>query len=307
MDNKITKSRLKTFFTYDFLKVCAIALAVCIVFVLAFNFFTAKPTAGQSLNILYGDDITVSNEGAKTFIEPLDENAKYKYSYEILMLQDKYLNSAAGSSLSSLKTWHETGDDDLFICSDKTSGEDGDISLYEYYLSQAYAEDIKILVENALDYANAFYPNGELDEQAVEEHFNDKSVWDNRFKSKEKKLEGLKKEIERIKTIKTCATTLLEVFNAHPEVLKYDVFDWYGSEKKGHFAIRLNALTGGANEKIASNDFKGSNLEEVNGNMTFTGEVYLMIGRHGELNGDNHYESLVYLTTIIKKYSNFIG
>lgn len=309
MDNKITKSRLKTFFTYDLFKVVAIAVALCLVFNFIFNLFTTRPNAGQSLNIIYGDDLDVSEKGALLFLEPFDEKATYRYSYETLEVADKYLQAGNSTSQNMIKTWHEAGDDDLFICTDSlTDNENPNSSLYYYYVSQLYAEDLTKYVAKAIEFveSNEFYVNGVLNEQKIIEYFNEKNFKDNRFKTKEQKQQGRNLEIERITTIYNSAKTLQKVFNEHPEILKEETFEWYGISTTGKYALRLKGLTGSA-ENVALNDFKGVKLEDVNGVNTFTGEVYLMVGAHAEVNGDNHYESLVYLVSMIKKYSNFIS
>lgn len=307
MDNKITKARLKNFFTYDFLKVLAIAAALSIFMVVLCNLFAVKPTGGQRLLILYGDDIEVEEGGANLFVQPFMQDAEYKYSYEVLEAADKYLNKGEQTSQYMLKTWHDVGDDDIFICTDSlTNADRPDSSLYRYYVTQQFAQDLKVFVNNALDYTKPFFDeNGNPNITAIKEHFDLTRGKDNRFRTKSQKEEGLIAETERLKSIYDNANILKDVFEKHPEILKYDEYDFGSFHKTGHFAIRLRALTGAQNRAI--DDFKGKELTEVNGNKVFVGEVYLMIGFHEEINGDNHFETLTYLVTFIKKYSNFIG
>ena len=79
MDNKITLSRLKTFFVYDLVKLIACVLGVVFLLVIIFNAISKKPTNGQDYFLMISDEIVVSNDGLQLLNDV--KNSSYdKYS-----------------------------------------------------------------------------------------------------------------------------------------------------------------------------------------------------------------------------------
>lgn len=75
MDNKITRSRLKTFFEYDLVKLIALVLGVVLALYFIFGAVAKKPTDGQDYFLMIGDDVIVDTEGKGLLNEV--KNSKY--------------------------------------------------------------------------------------------------------------------------------------------------------------------------------------------------------------------------------------
>ena len=116
MNKELFKTRLKTFFTYDLLKVAGICLGFCVVFTLAFYIAEKKATEGQRFTILYADDLIVGEEADNVIINAIDEESENALSYDVLVIEPKQIEVGNESAMSLLNTYSELCDDDVFIC-----------------------------------------------------------------------------------------------------------------------------------------------------------------------------------------------
>lgn len=300
MDKGILKSKLKTFFTYDFLKVTAICLAFCAIFTLAFYIVEKKPTEGQRFAILYADDIVLGDEVELVIENAIDESLETSFSYDVLLIEPKQIMVGGNqTALSLLTTYSDLHDDDVFICTD---------SLLEHYVQGLRAQDLDVFVNNAFNYlySNGFYSeNGEINEDKIIKAFLQKYSKDNRFKKAEDLELGKTLEIKRIKTIYKNATILKKVFAENPQIFDTTQTEIKTTGYKGRFAIDLGKLSGG--EKNVYNSFKRPILNEGAKDVTYTADgVYLMLGNKQQTNGDLHFEGLAYLVSFLRTYSNLI-
>lgn len=303
MDNRITKTRLKTFITYDLIKVVAILLVVCVALLVVFNMVADKPSTAQTFYVLCDTEVIVGDEGDLLTVETAERGtSKGGFSYDILKLSTKVLETGAYNATYMLETTSEVGDDDIFIAQEP---------LGRIYLNRYYAVDIVEHTKNAKKYCieQGFYTeSGEINQDKIIESFLKTRKNDNRFRSSENKEKGKKLEVERIKAIWENANLLLGVYENHPEIFasQFNSFTWGEREIVGNFAIDLSKLTGSSNE--ISNAFKLAVTNEETYEVTYTVEgLYLFIGNNYDINGDLDYESLAYLRTIIEKYTNFVG
>ena len=305
MDNKITKTRLKTFFTYDLIKVLAIMLVLCVACTIVFNAISEKPTSAQTFYVLCDPEIVIGEEGDMLPIETARKGVENGgFSYDILEVSTKSVQVAGAYNASyMLNTSVELGDDDIFITG-KTLGKE--------YMEKYAAADIVGLVKNAKKYCidQGFYTeSGEINEEKIKEYFVKTRTKYNRFKFGRNQEQGKALEIKRIKTIWENASVLEKVFNEHSEIFpsEFTSFTWGERVITGNFAIDLSALKGGDSKNDLTNAFKFALYNEETGEVTYTSNgLYLMVGSNQEFNGDLDYESLAYIRTIIEKYSNFI-
>ncbi len=301
MDNRITKSRLATFITYDFIKVIAVMLALCVVLLVVFNAVSDKPTSAQSFYVLCDNEVIIGEDGDMLPIDTARKGAKNGgFSYDILQVTTKPIETGAYTASYMLKTSAELGDDDIFITQEKLGRE---------YLNGYFATDIVGFVDKAFQYCtdnDFFSKSGTINEENIKQYFLKTRKNDNRFRFTDKS-EGIALEIQRIKTIWENATVLQKVFTEHSEIFsdKFTSFTWGGREITGSFAIDLSKLTGG---DVLSNAFKLAVVNEDSGEISYTSDgLYLFLGNNQDVNGDLDYESLAYIRTIIEKYSNFIS
>ena len=302
MDNRITKSRLATFITYDFIKVIAVMLALCVMLLVVFNAVGDKPTSAQTFYVLCDNEIIVGDDGGMLTVDTAKKGANNGgFSYDIIEVSTKPIETSAYGTSYMLKTSAELGDDDIFITQEKLGRE---------YLDSYFATDIVGFVDKAFQYCtdnDFFSKSGTINEEKIRNYFLKTRKKDNRFRFG-KTEEGVALEIQRIKTIWDNATVLKKVFTEHSEIFsdKFTSFTWGGREITGSFAIDLSKLTGGA---VLSNAFKFAIKNQETGEITsYTSDgIYLFVGNNQDVNGDLDYESLAYIRTIIEKYSNFIS
>ena len=304
MDNKITKTRLKTFFFYDFIKIIAIAVVLCVGSLIIFNWVGEKPTSAQTFYVLCDPKVVIGEEGGMLSVDTAKKGTeKGGFSYDILEVSTKNVEETAYNISYMLKTSVELGDDDIFI-----TGE----ALGREYLDSYAAADIVGLVKRAKQYCtdNNFYSkSGTINEENIKQNFLKTRKNDNRFRSAKNKEQGVALEIQRIKTIWENSNLLESVFNEHSEIFsdKFTSFEWGGREITGSFAIDLSKLKGGDEKNDLSNAFKLAIYSEDTGEISYTTDgLYLFVGNNEDVNGDLDFESLAYIRTIIEKYSNFI-
>ncbi len=302
MDNKITKSRLKTFFTYDLWKMALIIVAVCLVLLIIFNMVAVKPTPGQSFYVLCDHNVIIGKEGDNLTLKTVDKGGENGgFSYDILSLQTYNLQLGANPTEYMLNNIAQLGDDDIFI-----AGE----TLGRLYVDSYNALDIVEFAKSGKKYCidMGFYTDsGEINEAKIIDNFIVTRLKDNRFRSESNKQLGKEQEILRIKSVWDNANILLKVFNEHPEIFssKFTSFQWGETTITGKFAIELSMLKG--TNKTISNAFKMEIVDEKTGEVNYTSNgVYLFVGDNLDVNGDLNYEALAYIRTIIEEYTDFI-
>lgn len=311
MNLKITKTRVKTFFAYDFIKViAAVGITVLLLWIIL-NALAKKPTNGQDFFMMVADDVIISDEARALPSYVKDGDGKYKFSYDVLNVNTLVINPAGYSSAYMMNTYCELGEDDVFICTDT-----GDGSLYNQYTELYWGEDIVSYANFALEFLrdNGFIDeSGEFTDKNAESYFLKTRKKDARFRKQSAREQGIKQEAERLKSIYENAKALLLAIENHPELL-YEEKEVKINDKltvKGKFAINLGALDGSpsVNGKKSITDLFARNVYDENGNVTdvTADKVLLLIGRNEQDEGDLYYESLSFINTLLYEYSTFLG
>ncbi len=299
MNGKISKNNIKTFFTYDLLKVLAVCVAFCLVFSLLFGVVEKKVEEGQRFTIMYGDDVLVGDEVNDVYSELFSEENENSFSYNVLNFETKQIVAINQSPQYLMNTYSGMHDDDVFICT---------VTLIENYVETYKAQDLNAYITGAFNYLydNNFYDeNGVINEDAIIANFSKKNKNNSNFKNDGVFEKAKLSEIKRIKAIFENATILKGVFENNPQIFddEYNVLPDTGY--KGNFAIKLSELKGG--ELLIENSFKREVKKEESAVVSYTVEgVYLLLGNKSSINGDMHYEGLTFLVNFLKKYSNLI-
>ncbi len=299
MDKNLFKTRIKTFFTYDLLKVLAICIAFCLVFTLVYGIVEKKATEGQRFAILYADDLILGDE-SNILIETLvDRENENSFSYDILVVEPKQIVVTDQSAQYMLTTYSDLCDDDVFMCTD---------TLLVNYVETGRAQDLDLYIDNAFTYlySNNFYSNdGAINEGAIIAKFLERYGKDSRFKKSEDLELAKKDEIKRVKNIYSNATILKEIFKNNPQIFDDKNATIPSLNHKGRFAIDLGKLSGG--EKQVLNAFKRKVINEETKEVSYTSDgVYLLLGNKQYKNEDLHFEGLTYLVNMFKLYSDLI-
>ena len=301
MKVKITKTKIQTFFTYDFWKVVAISVLVCFVLVICINCSEEKPTLGQEFTCLYSEDIILGEDSATVLYYAGYAGEPYAFSYDITNIKSRQIQAGDQGQESSLSTFVDLYEDDIFICTD---------SLASKYLESSYAQSFESYVNGAFEYlySNNFYSrDGVINETAIVDNFVNNYKKDNRFKTEENINLGKELEIARIKTLYSNATILKNVIENHAYIFSDTLtkYEWAGNTFTGKFAIELGKLKGG--EYNVLNGFQRKVKNSETGEVSHTADgVYLFIGFNAEQNGHLHYESMAYIIALLKMYTNII-
>ena len=299
MDKNLLKIRLKTFFTYDLLKVLAICFAFCVVFTFVYGVVEKKPTEGQRFAILYADYIILGDESYDLIAYLYNDENENAFSYDILVIEPKQIVVGNNSAQYMMITYSDLCDDDIFMCTE---------TLISTYVETGRAQDLDLYIENAFKYLydNNFYStNGVINEDAIIKNFINKYGSDSRFRESKYLELAKQKEVERIKNIFNNATLLKEVFKNNPQIFDDKHTTIESLDYTGRFAIDLGKLSGG--EKHISNAFSRKVVNEETKEVSYTANgVYLLLGNKQNKNGDLHFEGLNYLVNMLKMYSNII-
>ena len=311
MKLKLTKSRLKTFFTYDAIKIVAAVFITVLLLWIILNALAKKPTNGQDFFMMVADDVIISDEARALPDGVKNGGGKYKFSYDVLNVNTLVINPAGYSSAYMMNTYCELGEDDVFICTD-----DGENSLYNQYTDLYWGEDIKTYASDALGFLSdngLIDENGDFTDKNVESYFLKTRKKDARFRKKAAQQKGVSDEKERLKSVYDNAKALLKALDEHPELL-YDEKEVKINDNltvKGNFAINLGALDGSPalNGKKTITDLFARNAYDENGSVTevTADKVLLLVGRNEQDEGDLYYESLAFINYLLYEYSTFLG
>jgi hypothetical protein len=304
MVNKITGKRLKNLISYDWLKMLALSVIVCIVVILVFNAFAKKPSDGQDFRLVIDQDVIVEGDEIKGVFDTLFDGGVEEggFSYETLQGQVVYLRGNDESPKSYILggVYAELNQDDVNILLEDVYleyiAQNNAVKIDEYLISAK-----QFLLDNGL--CNSL---GEFDVNRVNSYFETTRGKDTRFKTAEQIKKGKQDELKRLKAIWNNATALQKCFEEHPELLDERTYLFGAYENTGKFAINLSKLNGNSESgKYIENLFKRSYVKDDQTLYTVEG-IYLTVGQTSDADGDLFYEKLAFLYTLIKTYSTFI-
>ncbi|MBR2323169.1 MAG: hypothetical protein IKA54_06220 [Clostridia bacterium] len=304
MVNKITGKRLKNLISYDWLKMLALSVIVCIVVILIFNAFAKKPSDGQDFRLVIDQDVIVEEDEIKGVFDTLFDGGVEEggFSYETLQGQVVYLRGNDESPKSYILggVYAELNQDDVNILLEDVYleyiAQNNAVKIDEYLISAK-----QFLLDNGL--CNSL---GEFDVNRVNSYFETTRGKDTRFKTAEQIKKGKEDELKRLKAIWNNATALQKCFEEHPELLDERTYLFGAYENTGKFAINLSKLNGNSESgKYIENLFKRSYVKDDQTLYTVEG-IYLTVGQTSDADGDLFYEKLAFLYTLIKTYSTFI-
>lgn len=333
MDNRITKSRLARVLSYDWLKIILIMAAIVFVWALAYTIGAPRISVGQQFDLfVYNCDFTeVTDEG--TLLN--DAKKSGAFSYDVLEMGSREFTEEYFSTIMSAATSVYEGD--VMIMSDFEDDIKNNCSKFRSFTDNygAIVADYSVLVKNAKDYCliNEFVvkgKNGEysLNKSAIEVYFKNRMKKDARFRTDEKKAEGVKSEIERIKAVWNNALILENIIENHSDV--FVTYRRYGQslaaassdqEKKTYqeyydkcserlCGVNLGKLTGGEKDikdlyckTVYSENVSEGGTPEIE-SYSADGIVMFVFDYTNE-QPDLQYETLGFVNYIFKTYSNF--
>lgn len=296
MKIRITKSRLKTFLSYDAPKMLAAVVLVCFLLVFIFSWVAVKPSVGQQFYTLIDRGIIYSNKATSFAQELLDKDAREGgFSYDIVSVNVNKIVEEGTQEASLNNTYTVLGEDDIVVLT-KT--------LFDEYAQRDHATELTSFPSEAVKFLtdNSLIVDGEVSKSGVDAYFIKTRSKDKRFKTESQIEKGKQDEFNRVQAIYDNAVALDAVFKAYPNLLVYKEYEYYGDSRKGYFAIDFSYLNGNGNNhpedlfRIAT---------ENEGEYTTNG-IYIAVGTNFDKNGDLYYETLAFLRALISSYSTYM-
>lgn len=338
MDVKITKKRFVNLIGYDLVKIILAIVAAVVVWVLLFTTCATRATVGEQFYFVMFDDVYANDGYSSNVLNELKKDGKL--SYDVLNAYVSNVTSAGNYSalyMLSLKASTKEGDVIMFNGkNEEAKNEDGTVKTDETgapvmqinqsaqsIVNNNYLVSFIDYLDSAKNYLDRFVTDGVVNEKAVEEYFlsvrlKEAGNYRKTYRTDEQKAEGVKKEIERIKTLnETYSTVISAIENAAADgVDLYWYADFAPSEtyEKKHVAYgmdlyKLNARyaeSGG--KKITDYWYYWETEKDSNGNdqQIRSGEgLVLSVFNFGSDQPDLQFESLAVIEYAIKNFSDY--
>ncbi len=335
MDNKLTKKRLSDFLAYEWITMIIVIVVAVVVWEFVYTVASVRLTVGQNFKYYY--DNALDSYGSSALYEMIDESNTL--SYDVLSFSTEDLLDDVGTILSARLSIYEgdviftdtTDYSKLEGANENTSKEIRLKTLVDSY--NGY--DFISLKNDAVNYLKGFLPDGtelsgdlsfeNLSKEKIESCFRNRMKKDNRFRSEEQILSGIKLEEERIK--KLCQDVkefsyLLSLDSVNPELFyKYTRFEQtlesqtdakyieqYENAVKVEksagrenvpYALCLSALKGGEGKTDPSTYFKLKGKETAE-------NVALMVFNFRKEQPHLQYEVIGFINQIVKDCSTIL-
>ena len=201
MDAKITKKRLAEMLSYDWLKIIAVAIAACIVWVCAFTFTGTGISNTQEFTVFNHKSNALLSDAFYSLLTNSTKDGTF--SYEVLETQPVDLANKGDQANTFYESYLGAGVGDLiFVAYSEEEGAESQILLDSYFYhiqpADSFINEMKTYV--AQYYENGNFANGVMDKAKVETDFRDfvKRTKDKRFKNEKQISAGLIAEYARI-------------------------------------------------------------------------------------------------------------
>lgn len=339
MDVKITKKRFSNLIAYDFVKIIIAIGAAIAVWVLLFTTCATRATVGEQFYFVIFDDVKFDGSYPYDLINKLKK--ENKLSYDVLETNVSTVTAAGNYNalyMLSLKSTTKEGDVIIFNGKrEEVKNEDGTTRTADGAAETKVNDSAQSIVNNyitpfdeylasAKKYLDKFLTDGEVDEKIVEDYFLSVRIkqagnYRKTYRTEEQKAQGVKNEIERIKTLqKTYLTVVGAIEKAAAEgVDLYWYCDFTPTEeyKKEHvpYGIDLYKLNRKASETENSGKEKLSDIwyfweytQNDNGEtepVRCSDGLVLSVFNFGNDQPDLNYESLAVIEDAIKTFSDY--
>ena len=197
MDNKITRRRLSDFLSYEW-----IIMIIAIVFAIMglefiYTVSATRASVGQQFKFYFDENLSSNVSDFGNVLEfKVGENGK-TFSYDVMEVSSEALTS----SFNVLSARLSVQDGDVIfsdtMIKDEETGESRAKSLVDGFSICS----LEKLLTDAKSYLSDFTENGELNDELIIAHFNERMKRDNRFRTEKAKETGRALEIERIKKL----------------------------------------------------------------------------------------------------------
>lgn len=319
MDNKITKKRLSEYLSYEWILMIIIAVISIIAWELIYTMTGVKLTVGQNFKYYYDQTVYVGTE--ENLYNVLTENKTF--SYDVLDVKTETLSS--DYNVLSVRLSVQEGDI-LFTDCVEPEEDDKNTTVRAKEMVDSYdVYDYDLLCADAEEYLAQFLKDGltkdsadvadfnNLDVAKIDKVFRERMKKDNRFRSEEQKVQGLKLEVERIKDLcdevrkfRILLSQGDEYFFAYKkyeqrladETLREDVREQYEKIKDTtpkKYGLRVEALKDGKHTPSKFFKVKGSDTAK---------DVVVMAFNFRKYQPHLQFETISFINTIVSACSN---
>lgn len=322
MDNRLTRRRLSDFLAYEWILMIVVAAAAIIVLELAYTVGATRLSTGQQFKYYLDQDIYTFEASDKNIYDLLEadtgKNGK-TFSYDVLSVETENLTSSY--NVLSVRLSVQEGDA-IFTSSVENEGE---TVRAKSIMDEFPVYDLEDLLARAEKYLKPFTVNGDAynrddyDENRIRAYFDVRMKGDKRFRTEAEKEEGRQNEIGRIMKLADEVKdfrTLLSVgegkglfyrytkyeqsYNENPDDENYKAaYEREKAERENRiYGINMGALTGG--NKTVSEYLKISGTGSAQ-------NVVLALFDFGEYQPDLQFESISFVNTLVREFSDILG
>ncbi len=206
MDARITKQRLANMLSYDWLKIIA-AIAVAVLFICVF--FTTVSTRPGTYQVftVYGYRELFAGEAANGFVEELKEDGVF--SYDILKAEQETFGTSQYADAAFTARRSVLEGTVMFTTTNRTDEDDPSATVIKELLGGEncpMALDLDVYFDDCKNYLIRFFgedwEKGALDTAEAEACFLKRNGKDRRYRTDEKKAEGILQECERLEQLR---------------------------------------------------------------------------------------------------------
>lgn len=325
MDSRLTKRRLSDFLAYEWILMIVVAVVAIIALEFVYNAAATRLTVGQLFKYYMDEEIYKFDDTNDKVYELLgvDYGTNGKtFSYDVMKVS--FENLSTSQNILSVRLSIQEGDA-IFTSSAEKDSKTERVRVKQIIDEQSvyYLED---LLARAEEYLKTFTVNGDVynendyDETKIRAHFDERTKGDKRYRSESDKEEGKLNEVERIKKLAKEVkdfNTLLSVGEEKGLFYRYTKYaqscaDYPNNENIKRFydkeisegrenriyGINMGALTGG--HKNVSEYLKISGTDSAE-------NVVLTLFDFGEYQFDLQFESISFVNTLVREFSDFLG
>lgn len=318
MDNKITKSRLSSLFSYEWLKIVAFFVVAILLFELLFAVTGVKLTAGQQFKVIYDENIDTNFENNLIKAVCIDANNQSILSYDVQKVDAEVMKKSTDNAID---VRYQTRDSDVVI-SHTQKDDEGYVrakQLLDYFEVWAF-EDV---LEDGEEYLSQFLTDGKtdvysfenLDTSKIDAHFLQTHKKDNRFRSKENREAGKVRERERIKNIVSDLNDVKRLLAEHPEIFyryrKYEqVFSKLTPDAGRYEEIKNNYERSTEKSYAIIPDKLTKGIYKVSDYFTVEGKTQDVVIMAYDFYGEEpnlQFEALRFMVSLVRNFSDFLN
>jgi|GEM_PF-1257503 len=329
MDNRLTRRRLSDFLAYEWILMIIVAVAAIIVLELAYTVAATRLSTGQQFKYYLDETLYSFDASDKSVYDLLGvetgKNGK-TFSYDVLSVETENLTSSYNVNVLSVRLSVQEGDA-IFTSSVEEEGESVRARQIMDENPVYYLEDLLVRAEN---YLKPFTVNGEVynendyDETKIRDYFDARMKGDKRFRTEAEKEEGRQNEVGRImklagevKDFKTLLsvdeekglfyryTKYEQSYNENPDDENYKTaYEQEKAERENRiYGINMGALTHApdrTDKKSVSEYLKIAGTDSAQ-------NVVLVLFDFGEYQPDLQFESISFVNTLVREFSDILG